>query len=46
MMSLTDIPVLIPRSYEGKWRLTLFGEFDDEGGKKECMRAYFDLVDK
>lgn len=45
MTSLTAIPVLFPPNYLGKWRLTLIGEFEDEGGKKECVRSYFDLIE-
>jgi hypothetical protein len=46
MQSLMEWPMVIPPTMIGKWRLTVQGEFDDVGGKKECLRAYFDLMEE
>lgn len=46
MVSLTDLAIAFPQSYEGQWRFNMYAEFPDEGNKKECMRVNFYLVDK
>lgn len=45
MQPLNEMSAEVPRSFIGKWRMTIYGQFDDEGGKKECVRGYFELVD-
>lgn len=45
MQCITDIPFIIPPTFVGKWRMTMLWEYEHEGGKKECLRFKFDLVD-
>ena len=46
MQLLNELPLLFPRSLIGKWRASLESTYEDEGGKKECFRIYFDLVEE
>ena len=39
------VPFMIPRNFMGEWRLIILGTFKDEGGKTECGRGRFDLID-
>lgn len=41
-----QFPVILPRHFEGKWRLINIGEFKVNGViKKECTMINFDIVD-
>lgn len=46
MQTLTDAALTFPDDMTGNWRLTFMGEFDDEDGKKECVRIKIDLVEE
>lgn len=45
-MILMKFPLILPRRFEGKWRLIQIGEFKVNGQKKvECTKINFDLID-
>lgn len=46
MVPLELNAIIIPRSFEGKWRMTQISEFKVDGViKKECFRTNFEFVD-
>jgi len=46
MHSISNFPIIIPRTLIGKWRMTMQGWFPEEPDKIECVRSYFDLVEE
>jgi hypothetical protein len=46
MVSATEFPVVIPRSYIGRYRMNLIGYWKEYGEEKvDCLRNYFEVAE-